>query len=259
RREEVAGLRLGLDLGIALIDTAEMYGSGGAEEVVGEAIAGRREELFIVSKVLPQNATRPGTTVAAAERSLRRLGTDRIDLYLLHWPGSHALQETLDGFVALREAGKIVHYGVSNFDTAAMARALALRGGGGIAVNQVKYNLAARGVEETLLPWCAAHDVAVMAYSPLAQARLGVSSGLAAVAARHAVTPEAVAISWTMRHPGISAIPKGVCEAHVRANARAADVVLTPADLATIDRDYPATGTGLAAVGRRIGRAFGRG
>jgi diketogulonate reductase-like aldo/keto reductase len=171
RPAEVAALRLGLDLGMTLIDTAEMYADGGAEEVVGEAIRGRRDEVFLVSKVLPKNASREGT-MRAAERSLRRLGTDRIDLYLLHWEGSHPLAATLEAFTRLREAGKIVHYGLSNFDRDLMQEAESLPGGATLAADQVLYHLGKRAPEARLLPWCAERGVVVMAYSPLAQGRL---------------------------------------------------------------------------------------
>lgn len=238
RAAEVAALKLGLDEGARLIDTAEMYGGGAAEDIVSEAIRGRRDDVFIVSKVMPQNASRAGT-VRAAEASLGRLKTDRIDLYLLHWPGSHSLGETIEGFERLKHAGKIRHYGVSNFDADAMASAASGKLGASIASNQVMYNLARRGIETRLLPWCAKHDVVVMAYSPLDRGRLGATSGLRGIADRHGVTPEAIAIAWTMRRSNLVTIPKATAPEHVRANLMAASVALTDDDLALLDADYP--------------------
>ncbi|HEY4203056.1 MAG TPA: aldo/keto reductase, partial [Devosiaceae bacterium] len=187
RADEVAALRLGLDLGLTLIDTAEMYGDGGAEEVTGEAIAGRRDEVFLVSKVLPSNASRAGT-IAACERSLKRLGTDRLDLYLLHWRGQYGLDDTIAGFEALQRAGKIRHWGVSNFDVEDMEQLRAL-GGEAVAANQVLYNLTRRGIEYDLLPWSAEHRVPIMAYSPVEQGRLAGHKALAKIAVAHAATP----------------------------------------------------------------------
>lgn len=239
RDAEARALRLGLDLGMTLLDTAEMYADGGSEEVVGEAIAGRRDGVFLVSKVLPQNASRPGT-IRAAERSLRRMGTDRMDLYLLHWPGSHPLEETLEAFVRLREGGKILHYGVSNFDTVETGRAMDLPGGPGIAANQVFYNLARRGIERNLIPWCAKRGVVVMAYSPLDQGALVRARRLREVAARHDATPAQIAIAWAIRAPGVVAIPKSSSERHVRENAVAARIRLTRDDLEALDGAWPA-------------------
>ncbi len=235
---EIDALKLGLDEGVRLIDTAEMYGGGVAEEIVGEAIRGRRDDVFIVSKVMPQNASRAGT-VRAAEASLARLKTDRIDLYLLHWPGSYSLGETLDGFERLKHAGKIRHYGVSNFDADAMASVATGKLGAAIASNQVMYNLARRGIEARMLPWCARHDVVVMAYSPLDRGRLKATKGLRAVADRHCVAPEAIAIAWTMRRPNLVTIPKATAPDHVRTNLAAASVALSADDLALLDADYP--------------------
>jgi diketogulonate reductase-like aldo/keto reductase len=244
RRDEVAALRLGMDLGMTLIDTAEMYGEGGAEEVVGEAIAGRRDDAFIVSKVYPHNADRRGVQ-AACERSLRRLGTERIDLYLLHWRGNVPLAETLEAFVRLREQGKIGDFGVSNFDTGDMEEAAALPGGGLIATDQVLYNLTRRGIEWDLLPWCRERRMPLMAYSPLEsnpqeQGRLLGDPQLAAVARRHGVTPARVALAWVLRHEGVAVIPKAVRPQHVRDNRAALDLVLTPEDLAQLDAAFPA-------------------
>lgn len=239
RREEVAALRLGLDLGMTLIDTAEMYGNGGAEEVVAEAVAGRRDSVFLVSKVLPENATRRGT-IAACERSLKRLKTDRIDVYLLHWRGSPAFQETLEGFTALVRDGKIRHWGVSNFDTDDMEEAVGLPGGKAVSTNQVLYNLTRRGIEHDLLPWCQKRGIPIMAYSPIEQGRMLGNKVLAATAARHGATPAQVALAWLLRQKGMIVIPKASTDAHVRENRKALDLALTNADLAELDRAFPA-------------------
>lgn len=240
-KTEVAALRLGVELGMNLIDTAEMYADGRAEEVVGEAIRDIREGIFLVSKVLPQHASRKGV-VRAAEGSLRRLRTDWIDLYLLHWPSSEPLEETLAGFEQLSAQGKIRGYGLSNFDHAEMGAAEKLRGGSRIAADQVLYNLTRRGVERRLLPWCAERGVAVMAYSPVEQGRLPRTDVLLRVAQRHGATPFRIAIAWTIRHEGVVAIPKASRPEHVRDNAAAADVCLTEEDLAELDRAYPTPG-----------------
>ena len=232
RRDEVNALRLGLDLGMILVDTAEMYGDGGAEEVVAEAIDGRRDEVFLVSKVLPHNASRAGT-IRACEASLRRLRTDTLDLYLLHWPGSHPVAETRAAFEELVGQGKIRYWGISNFDVDEMA------GLEGAAANQVLYNLGRRGIERNLLPWCEARGIAVMAYSPLEQGRLRRSAGLEAVARRHGSSPSQIALAWTLRHDAVVAIPKATRAEHVRENRKAAELVLTPEDLADLDRDFP--------------------
>jgi len=238
RAREVLALQTGLALGLPLVDTAEMYGSGGVEEVVPEAIAGRRDEVFLVSKVLPQNATRGGT-IRAAEASLRRLRTDRLDLYLLHWPGSHPLAGTLEAFAQLAEQGKVLHFGVSNFDLAGLEEAEALAGGDRNAANQVLYNLERRAAEGRVLPFCAARGIVVMAYSPIAQGRMKRSQALARIARRHDVRSECVAIAWTMREPGVVTIPKSANPEHVRENARAAELALTPQDLTELERDFP--------------------
>jgi diketogulonate reductase-like aldo/keto reductase len=233
---EAAALRLGIDLGMTLIDTAEMYASGGAEQVVASAVAECRDQVFIVSKVLPQNASRTGVA-AACERSLQRLRTDRIDLYLLHWRGGHPLAETVAGFEALKAAGKIRYWGVSNLDTADMNELLGVPGGAGCAADQVLYHPDSRGIEFDLLPWCSGHRVPVMAYSPLGHhvRRLLGSAALQAVAHRHGVTPAAVAIAWGLRDGNVISIPKAADPAHVRENAGAAELVLTAEDLAAID------------------------
>jgi diketogulonate reductase-like aldo/keto reductase len=234
----VAALRLGLDLGMTLIDTAEMYGEGGAEEVVGKAIAGRRDGVFVVSKVYPHNATRQGA-VAACERSLKRLGTDRLDLYLLHWRGDVPLAETLDAVVTLRRAGKIRNYGVSNFGIADMAELWSLPGGAETATNQVLYNLTRRSIEWDLLPWCRERGVPVMAYSPIEQGRLLRRRGLSELARRRGVTPARLALAWLLARQPVIVIPKAGRPEHVRENRAALDLELTPAELAELDRAFP--------------------
>ena len=236
-KAEAAALRAGLDLGLALIDTAEMYADGGAERVVGQTIAGRRDEVFLVSKVYPHNASRQGC-IAACERSLARLGTDRIDLYLLHWRGSVPLAETVAGMEALLAAGKIRSWGVSNFDLADMEELW--RAGGGCATNQVLYNPEHRGIEFDLMAWQSQRRVPVMAYTPLGQAgKLLRAKALATVAARHGATPAQVALAWSIRSGNVIAIPKASSLAHVRANAAAAALRLTADDLAAIDAGFP--------------------
>ncbi len=236
---EAAALRLGIELGMTLIDTAEMYGSGGAEAVVREAAQGCRDALFIVSKVLPSNASRTGT-VAACERSLRRLGTDRIDLYLLHWRGSVPLAETLEGFLQLARDGKIRHHGVSNFDRRDLEEWRALAGGAAVAADQVLYNLATRSIEWDLVPWCREHGVAIMAYTPLGHGRMLADPDLVEIARRHGATPAQVALAWLMRRAGTIVIPKAARPEHVRENRGAADIALSADDLAAIDRSFPA-------------------
>ena len=246
RADEVAALRLGLDLGTTLIDTAEMYGEGGAEEVVGEAIAGRRDEVFLVSKVYPHNADRRGVQ-AACERSLRRMQVERIDLYLLHWRGNVPMEETLEAFVRLRQQGKIGDFGVSNFDLDDMLEAAALPGGELVATDQVLYNLSQRGIEWELLPWCRERRIPLMAYSPLEsnpneQAGLLGNPQLAAVARRHGATPAQVALAWLLRQDGVVVIPKAVRPQHVRENRAALDLStkLTSEDLTQLDAGFPA-------------------
>ena len=238
-RREADALRLGIDLGMTLLDTAEMYASGGAEEVVAAATAGRRDEVFIVSKVLPQNASRTGVP-AACERSLKRLNTDRIDLYLLHWRGGHPLAETVAAFQKLKAAGKIRYWGVSNLDAADMRELFGVPGGGGCAANQILYHPGSRGIEFDLLPWCDKQHVPIMAYSPLGHSprRLLASAALQAVARRHNATPAQIAIAWTMRSGSVISIPKAADPAHVRENAAAAAIVLTAEDIAAIDATH---------------------
>jgi len=238
-KTEAAALKLGIELGMTLIDTAEMYGNGGAEEVVAEAAHGQRDKLFIVSKVYPHNASRSGV-IAACERSLKRLRTDRIDLYLLHWKGSHPLNETVEGFEALRAKNMIRYWGVSNFDTRDMQALSRLPEGPHCASNQVLYHVGSRGIEYDLLPWCGEHKVPLMAYSPVGQGgQLLRSKALASVAKRHNATPAQIAIAWTMRSGNAISIPKASDPAHVRQNAVAGDIVLSAEDLAAIDAAHP--------------------
>jgi diketogulonate reductase-like aldo/keto reductase len=237
--KEAAALSLGLDLGMTLIDTAEMYGDGGAEEVVARAIAKRRDRVFVVSKVYPHNAGRK-SAIAACERSLRRLATDRLDLYLLHWRGRIPLDETVDAFERLRSAGKIVRWGVSNFDTADMRELLALPEGRHCATNQVLYHVAERGVEWELLPWLRARRIPLMAYSPLGQGGLLRKAKLVAIAQQLDVTPAQLALSWLLREPGVIVIPESTDPDHIRANRGACAVALAAATLREIDAALPA-------------------
>jgi diketogulonate reductase-like aldo/keto reductase len=236
RRKEITALQTGIDLGMTLIDTAEMYGDGGAEEVVAEAIAGRRSDVFLVSKVYPHNASRSGVA-KACERSLRRLRTDSLDLYLLHWPGSIPFAETLEGFQALKQSGEIKEFGVSNFDMTELQNAVALPGGNEIATNQVLYNLRRRGVEYDLVPWCRAHRIPLMAYSPLEQGRL--DDRLSSVARKHKATLAQVAIAWLLHQDDAIVIPKSSNEARVRENYASLNVKLTEEDLRELDRLFP--------------------
>jgi diketogulonate reductase-like aldo/keto reductase len=241
RKPEADALNYGLDLGMNLIDTAEMYGEGGAEEVVAEAIADRREEVFVVSKVYPHNATRRGALEACA-RSLRRLKTDYIDLYLLHWRGDVPLAATLDAFEQLKEERKILDFGVSNFDVSDMEEAIALPGGDEIASNQVLYNLAHRGIEWDLIPWSRERHIPIMAYSPVGHKTVEQKRMLGkieAVAARHGVTAAQVALAWLLRQPEMVVIPKAVKPEHIRENRAAHDLVLTDQDLEELDKAFP--------------------
>jgi diketogulonate reductase-like aldo/keto reductase len=243
RSQAIAALRRGLDLGMSHIDTAELYGSGAVEEIVGEAIAGRRDDIFLVSKVLPQNASRAGTN-AACERSLRRLGTDRLDCYLLHWPGSHPLAETIAAFEELRAAGKILSWGVSNFDVDDLDEALAIAGKGRIACNQVLYHVKERSIEHAVVPWCEREGVAVVAYSPLGHRDFPdpLSKGgriLAEVAKAHGATPHQVVLALLTRRPSLVAIPKSADIRHTEDNAGAGDLILSSAEIDRIDAAFP--------------------
>jgi diketogulonate reductase-like aldo/keto reductase len=238
RTNEINALRLGIDLGMSLIDTAEMYADGGAERLVGEAIKGRRDEVFLVSKVLPQNATRHGT-MAACNRSLARLGVHEIDLYLLHWRGLIPLEETIDAFETLVGGGKIRYWGVSNFDVGDMQELVDLSNGADVAADQVLYNLERRSIEFDLLPWCQRSGIPVMAYSPIEQGRVLRHVTLKTIAARLGATPAQVALAWVLRQDGVCAIPESGNPEHVRDNRGALDVRLTPEDLADLDETFP--------------------
>lgn len=243
RRAAIGALQRGLDLGMNHIDTAEMYGSGAAEQLVGEAIAGRRDEVFLVSKVLPQNASRSGTRVAC-ERSLARLRTDRLDCYLLHWRGPHPIAETIGAFEELQREGKILSWGVSNFDADALDEALGIAGEGRIACNQVLYHLLERGIEHAVIPWCEQHEVAVVAYSPFGHSRFpgphtAGGRALAEIAAAHDATPRQVALASLVRRPSVFAIPKASVSEHVEENVVAGDLALSPEEIARIDAAFP--------------------
>lgn len=238
RADEVTALRHGIARGITLIDTAEMYGDGEAESIVGEAIGASRANVFLVSKVLPQNSSKRGT-IAACERSLKRLKTDHIDLYLLHWRGSPPLQETVAAFAELKAAGKILDWGVSNFDIDEMRELATIDTAKECAANQVLYNLSRRGIEYDLMPFCRARDVAIMAYSPIEQGRILTHPGLREVATRHGASPAQVALAWLLRQDNVVTIPKATTLKHVDDNLAALDLALTPDDLATLDRHFP--------------------
>lgn len=243
RSSSIAALRRGLDLGMNHIDTAEMYGHGASEEVVGEAIAGRRDEVFLVSKVLPQNASRSGTQ-AACERSLTRLKTDRLDCYLLHWRGAHPLEETIAAFEALHREGKILSYGVSNFDVPDLEEAWEIAGSGRLACDQVLYHLQERAVEHAVLPWCEQHGIAVTAYSPFGHGGFPDphSAGgrvLADIARAHDATPRQIALAFLTRRPSVFAIPKASTADHVEENAEAAGLHLSDVEIERIDAAFP--------------------
>jgi diketogulonate reductase-like aldo/keto reductase len=238
RKEEIATLRLGLELGATLIDTAEMYGEGSAEELVGEAILDKRDEVFLVSKIYPHHASRHGTATAC-EASLRRLKTDRIDLYLLHWRGEFPLEETMEAFTSLHQAGKIRHYGVSNLDYADMTTLWNTPGGAGVAANQVLYNLVRRGIEWDLLPWLRRHRVPVMAYSPIEQARLARNPKLVGFAREHGLTPAQAALSWLLSNDDVIVIPKTSDRDRLKENIHALDCHLTASQLKELDLLFP--------------------
>jgi diketogulonate reductase-like aldo/keto reductase len=238
RADEVAALRYGIERGVTLIDTAEMYGDGEAETIVADAAGARRDSLFIVSKVLPNNSSRRGT-IAACERSLKRLKTDRIDLYLLHWRGSPPLRETVEAFEALVSAGKILHWGVSNFDINEIEELADTPGGKTCATNQVLYNLTRRGIEFDLMLYCRARKIPIMAYSPIEQGRMLEHAALHEIGRRHNATPAQVGLAWLLRQDGIIAIPKSTTLAHVDENLAALNLKLTTDDLSTLDKAFP--------------------
>jgi diketogulonate reductase-like aldo/keto reductase len=244
RRSAITALRRGLDLGMSHIDTAELYGSGDAEEVVAEAILGRRDEVFLVSKVLPQHASRNGT-IAACDNSLARLKTDRLDCYLLHWRGSHPLEETIAGFERLQREGKIRSWGVSNFDVADLEEVVSIAGEGSFACNQVLYHLRERAIEHAVIPWCEQHGVAVVGYSPFGSSASFFGSKTAAgrvlneIAAAHDATPRQVALGFLIRRPSLFTIPKASSPAHTAENAGAGDLKLTAHEIELMDEAFP--------------------
>jgi len=240
----VAALRRGLDLGMTHIDTAELYGSGAAEELVGQAIAGRRDEVFLVSKVLPNHASRSGA-IAACEASLARLGTDRLDCYLLHWPGDYPLRETIAGFQELQRHGKILSWGVSNFDVADLEEVRTIAGSGHPACNQVLYHLQERAIENAVLPWCEKHGVAVVGYSPFGHRgglpghRSSRGRVLAEIATAHGATARQVVLAFLVRRPSLFTIPKASNPDHAAENAGAGDLRLSEDEIAQIDQAFP--------------------
>jgi diketogulonate reductase-like aldo/keto reductase len=238
RAEEVASIRLGVDLGMTVIDTAEMYGDGAAEALVGEAISGRRSEVFLVDKVLPHHATREGT-VRACEASLARLGVESVDLSLLHWRGRIPLIETIEGFAELKRRGMVRYWGVSNLDIDDMIELSGVPGGEEVQTNQILYNLTRRGPEYALLPWLAQYGIPAMAYSPIEQGRLLDHPALQTIAGRHDATPAQIALAWVLQRDGVVAIPRAGTLSHVRQNAAARDIELTGTDLNDLDRAFP--------------------
>jgi len=238
RKQEIEALRLGVELGMTLVDTAEMYGEGAAEELVAAALVGERDRLFLVSKVYPHNASRQGV-VQACERSLRRLRTDRLDLYLLHWRGSVPLEETVAGFEELRRSGKIRHWGVSNFDVDDMEELLRVPSGENCAANQVLYNVTRRGPEFDLIPWMAEQRMPLMAYSPIEQGRLPRGGVLQRIGQKYGASPFQIALAWLLQTPDVIAIPKASSPDHVRDNHRALEIRLSPEDLDAIDAEFP--------------------
>jgi diketogulonate reductase-like aldo/keto reductase len=240
RDSELAALRLGIDLGLTLIDTAEMYGDGASERLVAEAIDGRRDEVFLVTKILPGNATNRKKIVASCERSLANLRVDRIDLYLLHWRQSEDLATVVETFEELGKAGKIRHWGVSNFDVADLRELDDVPGGDKAATNQVLYNLSRRGIEFDLVPFARSRELMMMAYTPIEQGRLFDNAALLGIAKRHGATPAQIALAWVIRQEGVVAIPRTGSADHVRENAGALDIELTSRDLEDIDRAFPA-------------------
>jgi diketogulonate reductase-like aldo/keto reductase len=241
RSAAIAALRVGIELGLTHIDTAELYGSGRVEQLVAEAVAGRRDELYLVSKVMPSNASRAGT-LRACEQSLKRLRTDHLDCYLLHWPGEHPLEDTIGAFETLRQSGKIRAWGVSNFDVPELQSAFDIAGPGKIACNQVLYHLAQRDIEHAVIPWCEAHSVAVVGYTPFGRSTFPPVAGrevIEDVAARHGATTRQVALAFLTRQACMFGIPKASTAAHVRDNAGAAKLRLDPSDIAALDAAFP--------------------
>ncbi len=238
RATEVKALTTGLDLGVTLLDTAEMYANGGAEEVVGEAIRGRRDRVFVVTKVVPENAGRKDM-VKSCEASLRRLGTDRIDLYLLHWRGGVPLAETMASFDDLMRAGKILGFGVSNFDQRDLRQWMALKGAERTLADQVYYAISERGIDFDLSPWCREQGIAIMAYCPLSRGAFPDGPGFKRVMARHLATAAQIMLAWTMRQDHLIAIPKSSRPERVKENVKAAEITLDPKDLADLDGDFP--------------------
>jgi diketogulonate reductase-like aldo/keto reductase len=239
----IASLRAGLDLGMTHIDTAELYGRGRVEALVGKAIAGRRDEVFLVSKVMPSNASRAGT-IKACERSLKYLGTDRLDLYLLHWPGSYPLAETIEGFDELQRSGKIRFFGVSNFDVPDLTEAISIAGPGRIACNQILYHLAERRIEHRVMPFCEKNGIPIVGYSPFGAGsfipeRSAGHAVLVDIAKAHGATARQVALRFLVRKAGLFTIPKAAESAHTRDNAAAGDLELDPAELRRIDAAFP--------------------
>jgi diketogulonate reductase-like aldo/keto reductase len=238
RAQEIAALRLAIDLGMTVIDTAELYGEGATEQLVGEGIHGRRKEVFLVSKVMPSHSARE-LTLAACAASLARLRTDHLDMYLLHWRGSTPLRETVDAFTHLVDTGQIRQWGVSNFDIDDMKELLSIPGGSAVSCNQVLYNLSRRGIEFDLLPWCRDHRIPIMAYSPIEQARLLSHKTVKRVAGRHNATPAQLCLAWVLRQEGVIAIPKAGSPEHVREDFDALEIKLTSADLHELDDAFP--------------------
>lgn len=238
KKEEIEALRTGIELGMTVIDTAEMYGNGRSERLVGEAIREIRDRVFLISKVLPSNASRQGT-IKACEASLKRLDTDFLDLYLLHWQGRHPFTETVEAMLRLQEAGKIKQWGVSNMDVRQMNEFFDIPGGDSCAADEVLYNLTRRGIEYDLLPWCEARQLPLIAYSPVEQGRLLKEPALAEIARTHQATPAQIALAWVLRKSGIIAIPKAADPAHVRENYKSLSIILTPEEEHRLDEAFP--------------------
>ncbi|MCP9612193.1 aldo/keto reductase [Coprobacter tertius] len=238
RIDEIRVLQAGIEMGMTAIDTAEMYGNGRSEQLVGEAIAGRRDKVFLITKILPSNATREGTKIAC-ERSLKRLATDYIDLYLLHWAGVHPFEETVSGMLDLQKQGKIRQWGVSNMDVEDMENFFSIKEGNSCAADEVLYNLTRRGIEYDLIPWAQKHDFPLIAYSPVEQGRLLNHPVLREIAESHTATPVQIALAWVLRNPGIMAIPKASSLKHVEENYKSLSINLTSDDMKRLDEAFP--------------------